>query len=408
MKTTLFSLLLLFLATSVSAQSQWRGPNRDGIYTESGLLKKWPAEGPKMLWSYEGLGTGQGCVAFSKDRVFVTGIPDTVKSEAFLFAFSKKGELLWKKNYGKDWVSIFPGARSTPTIVDELIYLENGNGSVECLKASDGEKVWSVDFFKDLQCDSVQFGFSESVLIDGDVLYCTPGGKTNNMVALNRFTGKKIWGSTGSGEQATYSSPILINHNGHRLLVNLTASSIIGVDAGTGEMYWRVHQFQDNKIHANTPAYFDGKLLISSASRKDSSGLVLLQLSPDGKKADIVWRNKEFINLMGGFIIKDGFVYGSAYLQPKWFCIDLKTGLTKYIAKELGGGPVIYADGLFYCYAEKDGEMAIAEGTPEKFSIISKFKVPLGTAQHWAHPVIAEGKLYIRHNEALMVYDLKN
>jgi len=173
-------------------------------------------------------------------------------------------------------------------------------------------------------------------------------------------------------------------------------------------MYWQVHQFQDNKIHANTPVYFDGKLLISSASRKDSSGLVMLQLSPDGKKAEIVWRNKEFINLMGGFILKDGFVYGGAYLQPKWFCIDTKTGQTKYIAKELGGGPVIYADGLFYCYAEKDGEMALTNGNPEQFSIIGKFKVPLGTAQHWAHPVIADGKLYIRHNEALMVYDIKN
>jgi outer membrane protein assembly factor BamB len=316
--------------------------------------------------------------------------------------------LLWKKSYGKDWVSIFPGARSTPTLVDDLIYLENGNGSVDCLKAKDGEKVWNVDFFKDFQCDSVQFGFSESLLIDGDILYCTPGGKTNNVVALNRFTGKKIWANPGYKEPATYSSPILINHNGTRLLVNLTASSIIGLNADTGEMYWRIHQFQDNKIHANTPVYFDGKLLVSSASRKDSSGLVMVQLSPDGKKADIVWRNKEFINLSGGFILKDGFLFGSAYLQPKWFCIDLKNGLTKYIAKELGGGVAIFADGLFYCYAEKDGEMALAEGTPDQFRIISKFKVPLGTAQHWAHPVIADGKMYLRHNEALMVYDLKN
>jgi outer membrane protein assembly factor BamB len=411
LKNTFFSIALLLLLSGFSissAQSQWRGPNRDGIYPETGLLKSWPDEGPKMLWSFEGLGTGMGSVAISKDKVFVTGIPDTLNAEGFLFSFDTRGKLLWKKSYGKDWVGIFPGARSTPTVVDDLLYLENGNGSVLCLKTENGEKVWSVDFFSDLQCDSVQFGFAESVLIDGDKLYCTPGGKTNNMVALNRFTGKKIWGSPAYGEQATYASPILINHNGQHLLVNLTASSIIGLDAETGEMYWRVHQFQDNKIHSNTPHYFDGKILVSSASRKDSSGLVLLQLSPDGKKAAIVWRNKEFINLMEGFILKDGFLYGPGYLQPKWFCIDLNTGLTKYIAKELGGGPVIYADGLFYCYAEKDGEMAIAEGNPEKFTIISKFKVPLGTAQHWAHPVIADGKLYLRHNEALMVYDLKN
>lgn len=399
-------MLFIFGFSNLSAQSQWRGPNRDGIYSETNLLKEWPTEGPKMLWSYEGLGEGQGSVSVSKEMVFVTGIPDTLKSDGYLFAFDTKGKLLWKKNYGKDWITLFPGARSTPTVVDTLVYLEGGNGDVHCLNSQNGNIVWSVDFFKDLQADSVQFGYSESVLIDGDRLYCTPGGKTNNMVALNRFTGEKIWSGTGYGEKATYSSPILVNYNGNRLLVNLTATSIIGLNADTGKMYWRIHQFQENKIHANTPVFFDGKLLVSSASKKDSSGLVLLQLSPDCKKVQIVWRNKEFTNLMGAFILKNGYVYGSAYLQPKWFCIDVKTGQTKYIAKEMGGGPVIYADGLFYCYSEKDGEMALADGTPEQFRIISKFKVPLGTAQHWAHPVIADRKLYIRHNEALMVYDI--
>ncbi len=393
---------------TATAQSQWRGPNRDGIYSEINLLKQWPAEGPKMLWSFEGLGTGQGSVVVDHDKVFVTGIPDTLNSEGYLFAFDTKGKLLWKKNYGKDWVGIFPGARSTPTVAGDLIYVEGGNGNVFCMKTQTGETVWSVDFFKDLKADSVQFGFSESILVDGDRLYCTPGGKENNMVALNRFTGAKIWSSQGFKEKATYCSPIVFTHNGKKLIANLTASSIIGLDATTGEMYWRIHQFQDNKIHANTPVYYDGNLIVSSASRKDSSGLVSLKLSPDGKKAEIAWRNKEFINLQSGFVVKDGHVYGSAHIQPKWFCIDAKTGQTNYIAKELGGGPVIYADGLFYCYAEKDGEMALAEGTPEQFRIISKFKVPLGEAQHWAHPVIAEGKLYIRHNNALMVYDIRN
>lgn len=406
----MFFIILLQLVSGVStlvAQSQWRGPARDGIYRETGLLKQWPAEGPKLLWSYENLGTGQGSVAISGDKVFVTGIPDTLTSEGYLFAFDLKGQLLWKKNYGKDWTGIFPGARTTPTVVDDLVYVEGGNGHVYCLKASNGDQVWSIDFFKDLQADSVQFGFSESLLVDGDRLYCTPGGKTNNVVALNRFTGKKIWASAAFGEKASYCSPIVFTHNGQKMFVNMTATSIIGLNADTGEMYWRVNQFQDNKIHANTPVYADGKLWALSASRKDSSGLVMLQLSPDGKKAEIAWRNKEYINLMGGFILKDGYIYGSTHIQPKWYCVDTTTGQTKYIAKELGGGPVIYADGLFYCYAEKDGELALAEGTPEQFRIISKFKVPLGTAQHWAHPVIAGGKLYVRHNNALMVYDIK-
>ena len=405
-KIYLLLIVLAVLAENICAQTQWRGPNRDGIYPEKNLLKEWPADGPKLLWSFSDLGTGQGSAVISGDKIFVTGIPDTLNADGYLFAFDISGNMLWKKNYGKDWNGIFPGARSTPTVVNDLIYVVSGAGAACCLKAENGEQVWSVDFFKDLKADSVQFGFCESPLIDGDRIYLTPGGAENNVVALNRFTGKKIWSSPGYQEKATYSSPILINQNGHRLFVNLTSTSIIGLDAETGQMYWRIHQFQDNKIHANTPVYHDGKLYISSASRKDSSGLVMLQLSDDGQKASIGWRNKEFINLSGGFILKDGFLYGGAYLQPKWFCIDMASGQTKYIAKELGGGAVIYADGLFYCYAEKDGEMALADGTPEQFRIISKFKVPLGMAQHWAHPVIADGKLFVRHNNALMVYDI--
>ncbi len=321
-KVFLFGIVLLFLFAGFSAPrkvSQWRGPNRDGIYLETNLLKQWPDGGPQMVWSYDGLGTGQGSAVVSGEKVFVTGIPDTLKAEAFLFAFDTRGKLLWKRSYGKDWTGIFPGARSTPTVVDDLIYIESGNGSVHCLKTSSGDEVWSADFFNDFQADSVQFGFSESLLVDGDKLFCTPGGKTHNVVALDRFTGRKIWASQGYQEKATYCSPILVNHNGNKLLVTLTSTSIIGLNAESGEMYWRIHQFQDNKIHANTPVYSDGRLFISSASRKDSSGLVMLRLSPDGKKADIAWRNKEFINLMGGFILKDSLIYGGAYLQPKWF-----------------------------------------------------------------------------------------
>ena len=410
-----FSIFIAFLLFASCRQqnpaevenAQWRGPARDGIYPETGLFKEWPEEGPQLLWSFEGLGAGHGSPVVAGDFVYVTGIPDTIKSEGVLYKLDLKGNLIWQKNYGPDFSENFPGARSTPTVAGDLIYIESGSGAVYCLQTSTGNTVWSVDFYNDLGADSVQFGYSESVLIHGDRLFCTPGGKTNNVVALNRFTGEKIWASAGYREQATYSSPILFNHNGNPLLVNLTASSIIGLNAETGEMYWRVHQFQDNKIHANTPIYHNGKVLVSSASRRDSSGLVLLQLSDDGKQADIVWRNKEIINLMGGVVLMDGYIYGSSYLQARWFCIDWQTGETKYIARELGGGNIIWTDGLFYCYAEREGEIALVEATPEEFRVISKFTVPLGTAEHWAHPVISNGMLLVRHGDALMVYNIK-
>ncbi len=409
MKLFTFLVLLLSFSHLVSSSqeiAQWRGPNRNGKYPDRNLLREWPAEGPRLVWSYTGLGAGMGSPVIANGKVYVTGIPDTLSGTGRLHVIDLEGKLLWTKDYGTDFTELFAGARSTPTVAGELIYIESGNGVVYCLNTTTGETVWSVDFFRDLQADSVQFGFSESLLVDGDRIYCTPGGSVSNMVALNRFTGARIWSSTGSGEKATYSSPVVFTHHGNRIIVNLTASSILGISAGTGEVLWRFYQFQDNNIHANTPIYDRGEVLISSASRKDSSGLVMLKLSPDGRNAEIKWRNREIINLMGGAILNDSNIFLSTYMQPKWYCVDRETGKIRYTSKELGGGVVISADGLLYCYTERDGEMALVEATPEQMKVISRFRVPLGTAQHWAHPVISQGRLFIRHGDALMVYQI--
>lgn len=385
--------------------SDWRGPTRDGIFPEKNLLKQWPENGPEMLWSFEGLGFGHSSVAVANNKVYVTGIKDTIVSAGKLYTFDLNGKLLWQKDYGKDFSLNFHGTRSTPVIVDDLIYIESGMGAVYCLNAETGDPVWSVDFMEDFGVDSViQFGYSESVLINGDTLICVPGGKENNIVALNRFTGKKIWSSKGFEEPATYNSPILINQNGQRLVIAMSASSIMGIDAGTGEMYWRVQQTQQNLIHANTPLFYDGKIVVSSAGRDSTSGLVQLQLSENGKSAEVAWRNKKFINLMGGLVRIDNCIYGSAYLKNDWQVIDWNTGEMLVQNNELGGGSIIYADGMFYCYAENDGEVALVNASPKKFEIVSKFKVPLGTDQHWARLVIADGKLFVRHGDALMVY----
>jgi len=409
MRKKMFLILLtcLFFLSSASQEvAQWRGPARDGKYQEANLLKEWPVDGPRLLWSYTGLGAGMGSPVIANEKVYVTGIPDTLSGTGRLHVLDLEGRLLWTKDYGSDFTELFAGARSTPTVAGEFIYIESGNGVVYCLDATTGEKVWSVDFFRDFGADSVQFGFSESLLIDGDKIYCTPGGRTSNMVALNRFTGAIIWSSTGSGEKATYSSPVVFTHQRTRIIVNMTASSILGISADNGEVLWRFHQFQDNNIHANTPIFDRGEVLVSSASRKDSSGLVMLKLSPDGRTAEIKWRNREIINLMGGAIMNDSNIYLSAYLQPKWYCVNRETGKIRYTSKDLGGGVVISADGLLYCYTERDGEIAIVEATPEQMKVISRFRVPLGTAQHWAHPVISHGKLFIRHGDALMVYQI--
>ena len=402
----IFFILVLFfyqLLTDPVESSQWRGPHRDGKFPDTHLLKQWPEHGPELLWSYEGLGEGHGNVGIGNDKIFVCGMPDSV---GYLYAFDFEGKLLWKQSYGLEWYLNYTGTRSTPTVVGNLVYFESGHGVVYCFNGSSGELVWSVDLLKTFNANNIKWGMAESLLINDNKVFCTPGGAKHNLVALDRFSGKTIWTSPGNRQPAAYCSPILINQNQTRLVVTMTAESIIGIDADNGEVYWNIEQRQRNKIHANTPLYYDGKVLCTSSSdRKEKDGTVLLQLSEDGKKAEILWRNTGITNLMGGVILKDGYIYGSKYRSSEWYCLNWHSGKLQYSEKPMRNGVIVHADGLFYCYAES-GEFALVDANENAFNILSKFNVPFGTKQHWAHPVIHDKKLYIRHGNALMVYDI--
>lgn len=407
MRNLLF-LLTLIVTTIGSAQnsnivSQWRGNARDGIYDDTGLLKTWPEGGPEMLWSFEGLGAGHGSVAFSHDKIFVLGMPDTT---GVLYAFDFGGKLLWKREYGPEWHTNYTGTRSTPTVVGNLLYFMSGMGVVYCYNEKSGEKVWSVDVLQTFGAENITWGMTESLLIDGDQLFCTPGGKEHNVVSLNRFTGKTIWTSPGMGEQAAYCSPIIINHNGTKLIITVTVQSIIGIDADTGQFYWSIPQKQGHKINANTPVYWQKKVFYSGDYATEDNGLVSLALSDNGKSAKVIWRNQKFTNLMGSIILKDGFILGSEYRKKGWSVIDATSGEVVNKSELLGSGVVIWADNRYYGYTE-DGRMSLIDAGPINFNIMGSFAVPLGTDQHWAHPVIHNKKLYVRHGSALMVYNIK-
>jgi outer membrane protein assembly factor BamB len=395
---------VLFSCTKQSENSsEWRGPDRQGIYYETGLLDSWPENGPELLWSFEGLGAGHSSPAIGNKRVFVTGMPDTI---GVLYAFDMKGNLLWQKEYGEEWHVNYTGSRSTPLVVNELIYFISGMGEVFCYNANDGENVWSVDMLKEFDGKNIRWGISESVLIDGDRLICTPGGETHNLVALNRFTGEIVWSSTGFREPSAYCSPLLVEHNDTRIIITHTAGSVIGIDANTGEAFWSVPHMQTYSIHANTPVYHNGIIYCSGTYHKvGNSGLLALELSSDGKSVKQLFRNENYKNLMGGIVILDGTIYGSAYRKNNWFSIDALSGEEKVISSDFSGGVIVYAENLFYCYSE-EGEVALVKMNPNSFEIISKFEVPLGTDQHWAHPIILDKRMYIRHGDALMVYDI--
>ncbi|NVO09667.1 MAG: PQQ-binding-like beta-propeller repeat protein [Bacteroidales bacterium] len=379
---------------------QWRGANRDGIYNETGLLKQWPENGPKLLWHFDELGDGHSSATVTSKAIFTAG---TINGMGVIFSFDLDGKLLWKKEYGKEWTESWPGVRSTPLYVNENIYLMSGYGVVVCLNAENGNIIWSVDLMKDYDGKNIVWGVTENLLVDGNTLYCTPGGADANVIALDRNSGKLMWKSQGKGEPSAYCSPMLIKLSNKRILVTMTANSIIGIDALNGNLLWSHEQTNQYSVHANTPLYSDGYIYCVSGYGK---GSVLLKLADDGSSVTEVWRNPSLDNRMGGVVLLNGKLYGAGDKSKKWFVLDWKTG------KELSSseilpkpGNTIYADGMLYCYSE-NGEVALVEPKEDTFNLISKFKVPFGANQHWAHLVINDKKLYVRHGTSLMVYSI--
>ena len=405
-KNTFLAILILALISCSGRNefSQWRGPDRDGKYPDTGLLKQWPEDGPGMLWFFEGLGAGYGSASIAGDRLFVLGMRDTT---GVLFSFDLQGKLLWKKEYGPEWHVNYTGTRSTPTILDGMLYFVSGQSVAYCMEKETGKVLWSADLIERFGGRKIRWGVAESPLLDGDRIILTPGGKEHNVVALDRFTGEILWTSRGNGEPSAYCSPILVRHQNTRLIVTLTLGSVLGIDADHGHTYWRIDQQQKYEINANSPVYDDGRIFCATAENDTLNGHIMLRLSEDGKAAELGWRREEWHNLIGGIILHEGCLYSSTFNKKEFYCLDAETGDLRYVSDEISGGALIFADDLFYCYGT-DGTMALVEADRNSCRVVSSFRVILGTGQHWAHPVIHDGKLYIRHGDALVVYDITN
>ncbi len=395
-----FGLFLLFSNLVVSQEIvQWRGPNRDGKYLSTGLLTSWPQDGLKLLWHIDGLGEGHASAVVTKNKIFTAG---TIEEIGYIFCFSLDGKLQWKVSYGPEWTESWPGTRSTPLFVDGKLYMLSAFGNLICMDAADGKMIWEVDLFTEYDGRNIKWGVTENLLADGDVLYVTPGGEKDNVLALNRNTGTLIWSSPGKGELSAYCSPALIKLPKRTLLVTQTANSILGIDTKDGTLLWSHPQPNKWSVHANTPYYQDGYLYCVSGY---GQGGIQLQLAADGSAKQEMWRNTTIDNRMGGFIVLGDRIYGSGDSKQGWACVDWKNGEDVTSEQMAGRGVVIYADGLLYCYNDS-GEFVLANPTPTALQKISSFEIPFGEDQHWAHPVITDGKLYIRHGGSLMVYDV--
>ena len=379
---------------------QWRGKNRDGIYDETMLLKKWNYGGPQLLWKYEGIGEGFSSASIANEKLYITGLSD---DKLTLFVFNLNGRLLTQKELGNEWNSGHNGPRSTITINDGKMYVYNALGNLFCLDETTLEIVWTKDLFRDFDGKNITWGATESPLIIGEKIIMSPGGTRNNIVALNKETGALIWSSRGEGTLSAYCSPQYIDDQDVPMIVTSMFDYIIALNADTGEKLWSFPRKSQYNNHPNTPLYHNGMIFSSTG---DGGGSIMLRLTNGGKAVELVWQNAELDTQMGGAVRIKDYIYASGQVDRNWFCLDWNTGEIKYKIPDIAPCNVIAADEMMYCYSER-GTMNLVRPNPERFELTGSFNVTLGTGSHWAHPVIHRGVLYLRHGNALMAYKVR-
>jgi outer membrane protein assembly factor BamB len=409
--TFLFFSLLVYTGFAqnlpASKIAQWRGLNRDGQYNETTIPDKWPEKGPSLLWSYEGIGNGFSSPSIFGGKIFING---EINGDAYLFAFDTNGKLLWKSPNGKefsgsDYAANFPGARTTPTVVDGLAYATSGLGRIACFETASGKEKWAVEMVKDLGGWQNDFGYAESVAIDEKYVYCFPGGKTVNIAALDRLTGKTVWTSKALGDTTSFCSPIIVKLPTRNILVTVGRHFLFAVDCKNGELLgsYKLEGFKYDGDHCNTPVYLDGNIY-SVAKDDDGQGAVKLKMSPDGKQLTEVWSNKKIMNGFGGFVIVGNKLFTT--IEGNWLkAVDLNNGSVADSLK-VPFGSLVYADGKFIGYGN-NGEVTLVNYKQNKLEITGKLKITKGTKEHFSHPVVADGLMYVRHGNVLMAYNLK-
>ncbi|HEX2967783.1 MAG TPA: PQQ-binding-like beta-propeller repeat protein [Bacteroidales bacterium] len=404
----LFSFLSALNAAPDNKIHEWRGPDRSGIYNETGLLKTWPEGGPAELWVIDNLGNGYGSPTFTDDSFFITGETDTTCT---LFCFDLKGTKKWQVSLGREWVKSCPGSRSAPTVTGDLLYTGTGMGNLFCINVNTGKIIWSKNLSADFGGVLPLHGHSEAPVIDENMIFWTAGGKEHNVVALDRFTGKLIWSDKGFGEPSAYNQPKIIKHGSLKIFVTFSSYHLMGLDAQTGKLLWS-HE-QDNypvdkrgpgygDTHCNSVIYEDGSLWYVAG---DGNGTVKLDLSPDGKRITQVWRNPAFDSYMGGAIKIGNYIYGCGVAKPELKSINSNTGILTDSLR-IGTGALIAADNMLYYYTQK-GEMILVSYNNGNIEKVSSFRISKGTKEHFSHPVINKGILYQRHGKVLIAYDIK-
>jgi len=396
--------LLIASAAWSEPWAQFRGSNRDGQSSETGLLKSWPGGGPKCLWVSEvDLGIGYSSPAVTKDAINTTGVFD---ADGCVIALGLDGKSKWKTKYGRDFTKIFLSARTTPTVDGKRLYVMSGLGRVVCLGTEKGDEKWAVDTVKEYGAVNLRWGIAECPLVCDDKVICTPGGTKATIVALDKTSGKEVWKCSVGTNTSSYCSPIRIKDDARDLIVTMLEKYVVGVSTKTGKLLWRHPYAGPYIVHPNSPVYSDGQIYVTSGY--DTGGL-MLSLAADGKKVQKLWTEKTLDTHHGALVKVGQYLYGSNWksnARGTWMCLDWKTGKITSETPWSNKGSIITAEGLLYCFTEA-GTMALVKPGPAAWEVLSSFDVIKGSGKFWAHPAISDGKLYIRRGETLMAYDIK-
>jgi len=403
--------LLLSSAAHADDWAQWRGPQRDGVSLEKGLLSRWPAGGPKLVWQLKEAGYGFGAPSVTRDQLFLLGSEG--KDSEFLRAFSvRDGKLLWSTRLGKvgnpDQQPSYPGARSTPTVDGKNVYALSSDGDLACVEAATGKLVWTKSLRTEFGGRPGVWAYAESPLIDGDKVIVSPGGEKAGIVALNKKTGAVIWKSVLPGaDLAGYASPIVATVGGARQYVAYLSKGLVGVDAATGAFLWRYDKSVDTRfgVHAATPVAA-GNLIYSAAAA--GGGLAKLGGAPGAFSAESGYVERKAPNALGGAVKVGDYLYGTT--SAVLLCTEFATGKVVWENRSVGAASLCAANGLLYLHGE-NGEVALAEATPTGYQEKGRFtpanSPELGQTKAWAYPVVANGRLYIRALGSLWCYDIK-
>ena len=386
---------------------QWRGDSRRDHSPDKGLLAQWPQEGPKQVWSFNNAGSGYAGFAIAKDSLFTMGLRDGME---FLIAVNAStGKELWSSSAGQKYPNGWgDGPRMTPTVDGDRVFAIGGQGLLICVEAKNGKLIWSKNLVTDLGGQLQDWGYTESPLVVGDIVICTPGGPQGTLAGLDKSSGAVRWRTSGLTDKAQYSSPILIQHDGQPQVVQLVMNRFFGVSPKDGSVLWK-KDFPGRVAVIPTPIYEDGIVYVTAGY---GVGCEAVRLGTNNSIAAL-YSNKVMKNHHGGVVCVDGYLYGHSD-GAGWVCQELKTGKEIWSHKGFGKGSVTYADGKLFCLDERNGDVALVEASTQGWKELSRFKLaPLSSKRSpqggiWPHPVVVNGRLYLRDQELLHCFNVKS